>query len=51
MPEIQLKVNDEEIPLNEIMQKIITNINVGFIKSLSGIPENIQKINLEIMRD
>jgi hypothetical protein len=51
MPEIKLRVNNEDVPLNEIMQKVITNINVGFIKSLNGIPEDIKKIDLKIDRD
>ncbi|MFO8018761.1 MAG: hypothetical protein R6U96_09010 [Promethearchaeia archaeon] len=48
MPEVKLKVNDKEIPLNEIMQTVITNINVGFIDSLSGVPDPKRKIELEI---
>ena len=50
MPKVYLEINEEEIPLNEIMTTVLTNINVGFINALSGIPNEIKevKINIEI---
>lgn len=49
MADVKLTVNDKEIPLNPIMNTIITNINLGLIEALNGIPEDKQKLNIEII--
>jgi len=48
MSDIKLTINDEEIPLNPIMSMILTNINLGFIEALKGIPEEKKKVQIEI---
>ncbi len=48
MAEIKLEVNEKEIPLNEIMQAMLKNITMGFLKSIKGIPEDINTINISI---
>ncbi|MFX1257820.1 MAG: hypothetical protein ACFFAN_08175 [Promethearchaeota archaeon] len=48
MTNIKLSVNDEKIPLNQIMGNVLTNIISGFIDALKGIPEDITKIKVEI---
>jgi len=49
MTVIKLLINDKEIPLNPIMSVIITNINLGFIEALKGIPEEKKKVIIEII--
>ena len=48
MPDIKLLVNGENIPLNQIMTTILTNINLGFISALKKIPENKVDVKIEI---
>lgn len=48
MTEIILKVNDKEIPLNDFMQSMLTNLMLGYLKSAKEIPDEIKTINLEI---
>jgi hypothetical protein len=45
---IELKVNEKEIPLNPIMSNVLTNIITGFIDALKKIPEDRRKIQVEI---
>lgn len=49
LEKIKLFVNDKEIPLNEIMSSVLTNIIVGFIEVLKGIPEKKKYIKVEII--
>ncbi len=46
MTQVKLKINGEEIPLNPIMSKVLTNINLGFIETLKGIPEKKENISI-----
>ncbi|MHA1150152.1 MAG: hypothetical protein ACTSR8_18125 [Promethearchaeota archaeon] len=48
MTEINLKVNDQEIPLNPIMTTMLRNLIVGFIDALKDIPEDKKKIIVDI---
>ncbi len=46
--EVNLKVNDKDIPLNEFAKGIIGNIFKGILSSLKKIPENVQSIKVDI---
>ncbi len=48
MTDVELKVNDKDIPLNDIMEKMLNNIIGGFLKSIKGIPEDVENININI---
>ncbi|MCE7743184.1 MAG: hypothetical protein GOP50_12105 [Candidatus Heimdallarchaeota archaeon] len=47
--EVLLKIDDEEVPLNNFLTKIFTNINWGIVETLKGIDlENIHTIQIKI---
>lgn len=48
MPEIKLKINDGEVPLNEMMREMLINIILGYLKAAKGIPSDKKSINIEI---
>jgi len=48
MADIELTINDEKIPLNEFIQNIFVNVNVGLIDSLKKIPEDRKSILIKI---
>ena len=48
MKEITLKVNEKDIPLNEIMSNMLTNILTAFVNTLKKIPEDIKEIQVKI---
>ncbi len=48
MAEINLKVNDAKLPLNELMESMLTNIILGYLKSAKKVPDKINKIEIEI---
>lgn len=48
MSEITLKVNEAEIPLNEIMESMLVNIIRGYLKAIKGVPDDIKTININI---
>jgi len=48
MPDVNLVVNEKNIPLKYFMQEMLTNIILGYLKSTKGVPENIKKIKIEI---
>jgi len=48
MTEISLKVNNKEIPLNDLMQNMLTNILLGYLKSAKEMPKEIKSIHVEI---
>jgi hypothetical protein len=48
MVNIKLKVNEKDIPLNEIMSKMLTNILKAYVNTLKKIPEDISKIQVHI---
>jgi hypothetical protein len=43
-----LSVNEKKIPLKDFMQEMLANIIQGFLRSTKGVPENIEKIKIEI---
>lgn len=48
MKKIFLKVNEKDIPLNEIMSNMLTNILTAFVKTLKKIPEDMNKLQVDI---
>ncbi len=48
MDSVNLKINKIEIPLNELMETMLTNIILGYLKSAKKIPEEIKQIKIEI---
>ncbi len=48
MVEIKLEVNSEEVPLNDMMQEMLTNLILGYLKSAKGIPEKKKSIKVKI---
>ena len=48
MADVNLKVNDEKVPLNDFMEDMLKNLMVGYLKATKGIPEDINLINVEI---
>lgn len=48
MTEVILKVNEKNIPLNDFMEQMLTNLLLGFLKTAKAIPEDIKNINIEI---
>ncbi|MBD3343384.1 MAG: hypothetical protein GF353_30080 [Candidatus Lokiarchaeota archaeon] len=48
MTEVNLQVNDKEIPLNDLMEEMLINILMGYIKSAKGIPKEITNIKIDI---
>ncbi|MGQ4876540.1 MAG: hypothetical protein ACP6IY_20945 [Promethearchaeia archaeon] len=48
MPEVELKVNDKKIPLNDFMQQMLANIIEAFLKGAKEVPDEISTINIEI---
>lgn len=48
MPDVNLVVNEKNIPLKDFMQEMLTNIILGYLKSTKGVPENIKKIKIEV---
>lgn len=49
MSSVTLKVNEKEIPLNELMEKMLINLVLGYLKSAKKIPEEIKRINIELV--
>jgi len=48
MSSVNLKINEKDIPLNELMESMLTNIILGYLKSAKKIPEEIKQIKIEI---
>ncbi|MFW9938065.1 MAG: hypothetical protein ACFFD5_10480 [Candidatus Thorarchaeota archaeon] len=48
MAEVNLKVNEKEIPLNPLMKNMLTDIILGYLKSAKKVPEEIETIKIEI---
>lgn len=47
---VKLRVDGEEIPLNEFVEKIVGGSVVGAVTSLKGIKEDWKKIEIEILK-
>ena len=48
--DFRLKVNDEEIPVNNFVRRAMKNVILGFIKTLRGV-EPAEKVELEFIKD
>ncbi len=48
MTELILEVNQKQIPLNDFMREMLTNIVMGYLKSAKEIPEEIKSISIDI---
>jgi len=48
MSEVVLKVNEKEIPLNDFMEQMLTNLLLAYLKTAKEIPEDINSIKIEI---
>ena len=48
MSDVNLQVNEKEIPLNDFMQEMLKNLILGYLKSAKEIPEIIKNIKVEI---
>ena len=48
MTDVNLQVNDKEIPLNQMMKEMLINLILGYLKSAKKIPDEIKSINIEI---
>ncbi len=48
MTEVVLKVNEKDVPLNDFMEEMITNLLLGYLKTAKEIPEDINSIKIEI---
>lgn len=48
MTDVNLQVNDKEIPLNQMMKDMLINLILGYLKSAKKIPDEIKSINIEI---
>jgi len=48
MSDIKLLVNDKDIPLKEIIGTLLSNITVGFVSALRGVPEDIKTVKVKI---
>ena len=48
MSDVKLEVNDKEIPLNDLMKDILSNIIQGYLKSAKKLPDDIKSIKVNI---
>jgi hypothetical protein len=48
MTDVKLKVNDEDVPLNDLMEDMLHNLILGYLKSAKGIPEEIKKVDVSL---
>jgi hypothetical protein len=46
--EINLKINGKKLSLNDLMESMLKNLILGYLKSVKGIPEDVKQINIEI---
>ena len=44
----ELKVNDAEVPLNDLMEAMLENIILGYLKTTKGLPEAMKEIEIKI---
>ena len=44
-----LKINDEEVPLNQFLTKVFTKVNIGIAETLKGMDEvEIKSLKVKI---
>ena len=48
MKVVKLSVNEKDIPLNDIMQDMLKNLILGYLKSAKEIPSDMKIIKIEI---
>ena len=48
MSNVNLKVNDKKVPLNDFMEEMLKNLMLGYLKAAKGIPDDIKSILVEI---
>ena len=48
MVDVDLKVNNEKVPLNDFMEDMLKNLLTGYLNSAKGIPEEIKSISVKI---
>lgn len=39
--EINLKINNKKISLNDLMESMLKNLILGYLKSVKGVPEDL----------
>jgi molybdopterin-guanine dinucleotide biosynthesis protein B len=49
-PQIRLDIDKVSVPMNPFVQKIFTQVLMGMIRSLEGIPEDPECITLSLSR-
>jgi hypothetical protein len=47
---MKLRVDGEEIPLNDFVERILTGMVVGGVSALKGIKEDWKKIEIEVWK-
>jgi len=48
MAKIILEVNENEIPLNPLMQNMLKNMVLAYLKSAKKVPDDMNSIKIEI---
>ena len=48
MTGVKLLINDKDIPLNELMRDMLSNIILGYLNSVKNVPEDKKTIKIEI---
>ena len=48
MSDVNLKVNEEKVPLNDFMEEMLKNLILAYLKAAKGIPKDIKSISIEI---
>jgi len=48
MTDVKLEVNDKDIPLNDLMKDMLSNILQGYLKSAKKLPDDIKSIKVDI---
>ena len=49
--QIQLKVNDKEVPMNPFVKKAFSNVIEGLVDSLDKLPDKINRIEIMIKKE
>jgi hypothetical protein len=47
---VELKVDENEVPLNDFVQRLLGNLLDGIIRSLHGVREEWSKVELRVER-
>ena len=48
MSDVNLKVNDEKVPLNDLMEDMLKNLLLGYLKAAKGVPDEVKSIEVKI---